>query len=891
MIRRMRFPVGAVCLTLAVSLVSVGAQVRSPYNEGAAGLIQKLQRLTTTASAMHTGAHPDDEDSALLARLARGDHARVAYLAFNRGEGGQNVLGPEFYEALGVIRTEELLQARALDGAEQFFTRVVDFGYTVNMPETERKWGGRDVPLGDMVRVIRMFRPLVVASRFSGTAADGHGNHQLAGALTPLAVKAAADPAQFPEQLAEGLRPWQVRKLYVGMRFGPNQPDPPTITLPTGILDPSLGRSSAQIAAEGRSQHKTQEMGGALLHGPQSTGLRLVESVVPRVEQEQSVFDGIDTSIPGLARLAGLPAGSLAAQLGTMDAAAREALETVDVRAPARILPALARGLTAAREARTAVAALAASADAKADATFLLDQEIRQYEDALVHASGVYVEALATAETIVPGGQASVSVRAFVPDAATVTVSALTLELPQHWTQTPLAEAPQFGGRGFMARFLREQPTQQASFAVTAAADAPATQPYWLERAPGGRPPTPAEARGDVFVWRAGGPAHVPFAPPIATGHARLTLAGADVTVVVPVQFRIIDPVRGELRRAFEVVPALSVHVTPGMDVVALSRIRDPRQVTVRVESLATTAQDGEVALQLPAGWKSEPARAPFSVAQAGQSATASFTLTPPADVKPGTYVFTALATVPGRQPYASSLRTIAYPHIQTHRMYEPARFDLRLVDVQVAPVTLGYIMGTGDEVPDGLRRLGVPVTMLGPAEVASADLSKFDTIMVGVRASEVRPDFVANHGRLLDYVRNGGTLIVQEQHEVYAQKNLPPFPAEIGSRVTDEDAPVTILVPAHPVFTTPNRITQDDFRNWRQERNAYGFQKFDAQYTPLLESHDPWDTEQKGGLVYARIGKGNYVYSAYSWFRELPDGVPGAYRIVANLVSLGAKK
>jgi len=407
----------------------------------------------------------------------------------------------------------------------------------------------------------------------------------------------------------------------------------------------------------------------------------------------------------------------------------------------------------------------------------------------------------------------------------------------------------------------------------------------------GGRPPTPAETRGDVYVWRPGGPAHVPFAPPIATGRARLTLAGAEVTVVVPVQFRIIDPVRGELRRPLEVVPALSVHVTPGMDVVALSRIRDPRHVTVRVENLSPTEQAGQVALQLPAGWTSEPANAPFAVAQVGQSATASFTLTPPADVKPGTYVFTAQATVPGRQPYASSLRTIAYPHIQTHRLYEPARFDLRLVDVQVAPLTLGYIMGTGDEVPDGLRRLGVPVTMLGPDDVASGDLSKFDTIMVGVRASEVRPDFVANHGRLLDYVRNGGTLIVQEQHEVYTQKNLPPFPAEIGSRGTDEDAPVTILVPTHPVFTTPNKITQEDFRNWRQERNAYGFQKFDAQYTPLLESHDPWDTEQKGGLVYAQIGKGHYVYSAYSWFRELPDGVPGAYRIVANLISLGAKR
>ncbi|HTV01500.1 MAG TPA: PIG-L family deacetylase, partial [Luteitalea sp.] len=840
---------------------------------------------------IHTGAHPDDEDSALIARLARGDHARVAYLALNRGEGGQNVLGPEFYEALGVIRTEELLQARALDGGEQFFTRVADFGYTINMPETERKWGGRDVPLGDMVRVLRMYRPLVVASRFSGTSADGHGNHQLAGALSPLAVKAAADPTQFPEQLKAGLRPWQVKKFYVGMRFGPNQPDPPTLTLPTGVFDPALGRTYYQIAAEGRSQHKTQEMGGALLHGPQSSGLRLVDSRVPKVEKEQSVFDGIDTSIPGLATLAGLPKSALATQLTTMDAAAREALERLDVRTPSAIVPTLARGLKAARDAREAVAALTASMDAKAEAVFLLEREIADYEAALLHASGIHVEALATSETIVAGGNASVSVRAFVPDGVSATVAAPTLTLPAGWTQAPLAEAPQFGGRGFMARFLREQPTQQSSFTVTASANAAVSQPYWLEPAPAGRTPNDAEARGDVFVWKDGGPAYVPFGPPVATGHATLSVDGVTVDVAVPVQFRIIDPVRGELRRSFEVVPAVSVQLTPGMDVVALDKGRQPRQVTVRVESLSASALSGSVALQLPKGWTSAPASAPFSVAQAGQSATMAFTVTPPAGVAAGTYVFTAMATLPGQPPFTRALRTIAHPHIQTHRMYELAKFDLRLVDVQVAPVTVGYIMGTGDEVPDGLRRLGVPVTLLTPADVASGDLSKYGTIMVGVRASEVRPDFVANHDRLLDYVRKGGTMIVQEQHEVYSQKKLMPFPAEIGSRVTDEEAPVTILAPTHPVFTTPNRITQDDFRNWRQERNAYGFQTFDAQYTPLLESHDPWDTEQKGGLVYAKLGQGHYVYSAYSWFRQLPDGVPGAYRIVANLVSLGAKR
>ena len=391
--------------------------MRSPYSEGAAGLIQKLQRLTTTASAMHTGAHPDDEDSALLARLARGDHARVAYLSLNRGEGGQNVLGPEFYEALGVIRTEELLQARALDGGEQFFTRVVDFGYTVNMPETERKWGGRDVPLADMVRVIRMYRPLVVASRFSGTAADGHGNHQLAGALTPLAVKAAADPTQFPEQLdaraCDRGRSASCTSACASVRTSPTRRR--SRCRPVSWIPRSADRTRRSRPRAARSTRR-RRWAARCCTARSRRDCGWSRASCRASSKEQSVFDGIDTSIPGLAALAGLPAGSLAAQLATMDAAAREALdERRRARAGADPADTGARPDGGARR-RTAVAAVAASADARADATFLLDQEIRQYEDAMLHASGVHVEALATAETIVPGGQASVSVRAFVPE-------------------------------------------------------------------------------------------------------------------------------------------------------------------------------------------------------------------------------------------------------------------------------------------------------------------------------------------------------------------------------------------------------------------------------------------------------------------------------------------
>ncbi|MEO8682007.1 MAG: PIG-L family deacetylase, partial [Vicinamibacterales bacterium] len=415
-----RLAIFPVLLLLTAEVLT--AQVRPIYNRGAAGLELLLGRLQTTASALHTGAHPDDEDSALIARVARGDFARVAYLALNRGEGGQNIIGTELFEALGVIRTEELLQARRLDGGEQFFTRTMDYGFSKTREEAAAKWGEREV-LGDMVRVIRMYRPLVVYSRFSGTPADGHGQHQLAGYLTPLAFKAAADPAQFPEQLAEGLRVWQARKLYVGQGFRPDASAPPTTRVATGVVDPVIGRSYAEIASEGRSQHKSQEMGTIELMGAQSSGLRLTQNLSASAGKgETSLFDGLDTSITGLAAVAGLPAGSLAAELAAVRKAGDEASQLFNARQPSTIVPALARGLTAVRAARTAAKAAAASADARADADFLLAFKEDEYEEALAMAAGVVIDPLASTETVTPGDGVGITVRAFVADGSTATI-------------------------------------------------------------------------------------------------------------------------------------------------------------------------------------------------------------------------------------------------------------------------------------------------------------------------------------------------------------------------------------------------------------------------------------------------------------------------------------
>ncbi|MEO5822438.1 MAG: PIG-L family deacetylase [Vicinamibacteraceae bacterium] len=870
----------AVVLTAALLSVTPSAQVRPVYSRGVAGLVQAVERLRTTASAMHTAAHPDDEDTALIARLARGDHARVAYLSLNRGEGGQNIIGTELFDALGVIRTEELLQARTLDGGDQFFTRAYDFGFTKTMAEAGEKWN-ETVVLGDMVRAIRRYRPLVILNGWSGTPSDGHGQHQLAGKLAPLAFAAAADPAKYPEQIAEGLRPWQARKLYVRHGFGAD-PASATLRLPTGIVDPLLGRSFNEIAMEGRSQHKSQEMGVVEARGVKTSNLRLVANLTTTpIADERTVFDGLDTSLTGLAALAGLPAGALAAELKAMDTAAAQALASADiVRAPEKLVPVLVRGLTAARAARTAAAGLSAPAGAKAEAEYLLAIKVAQFEDAVVRASGIVVDALADREIASAGDAVRVNVNLFQADGAPVTAGPSALVVPAGWSAKPAPPSTEGAGTTF-ARFFREEPTRAEPWDVTIAADAPPTEPYWLR--------TPRT--GPVFTWT-GVPTALqtrPFDPPLLVARVPLTIGGTEITVERPVVYRYADAVRGEIRREVQIVPAVTVAFDEPLAIVPAGAAAQPRNIRVRVRSETLPSGPGVVRVVPPAGWQVTPAGAPIVFASRGEGISVPFVVTPPSGVAPGAYTLTAQVAIAGRT-FDTSMQAIDYPHIQKHRLYAPAQMTTRVLDLAVAPVTVGYVMGGGDRVPEAIRRLGLGVTLLTDDDLASGDLSRYGTIVVGVRASESRPAFVAANARLLQFVRDGGTLIVQYQQTDYTGRSLSPFPAGGNVRVTDERAPVTILEPTHPAFTTPNRITGADWDDWVQERDLYAWATFDPQYTPLLATGDPGEPLQRGGELYARIGKGHYVYTSYAWFRQLPAGVPGAYRMFANLLSLGRK-
>jgi LmbE family N-acetylglucosaminyl deacetylase len=876
-------------LAFQFTLVPVSADTRpAPEDRGASGLALALRRLQTIASVLHTAAHPDDESTELLAYLARGQGARVAYLSLNRGEGGQNGIGPELWESLGILRTEELLAARKLDGAEQYFTRAFDFGFTRSVEETLKKWNREEI-LGDMVRVIRLMRPLVVVNGFSGTARDGHGQHQVAGMLTPEAIKAAADPSRFPEQIKEGLQPWQVLKVY-GRVFGQSQG--PGATFDVGQYDPVLGRSYAELAAEGRSKHRSQDFGMIQARGTQIRSFPRLQSLVNVPERETSLFTGIDTSLTGIAQFAGREAESLLPSLTSIKSAAARAINEYRSEHSAAISPQLAAGLREVRSLRSKLSGLDAVSRATVDG--LLARKEQEFTDALVKSQGMIVDALSNVEIVAPGESLEVTTNLYLvhlplgPRPATGSGALqvgpqIKLIAPESWRvealspeSEPQSSAPPPFFRG------RERASATSRFRVTVAADEPPTQPYWLRK----------ERTREQFDWDAEMPRNLPFAPPRLAAQVEVWLDGERVTVTQPVEYRFADKTFGEIRRELKIAPPLTVTVHPRLLVIAKESRDRTREVSVEVTHNARRATSGTVKLTAPPGWRVEADPRPLAFTRQGERAARLFRVTPPPGAS-GAFSLKAVAESNGRE-YTSGYTAVAYPHVETHFVYTTAATKAELFDVKVAPrLNVGYVMGSGDDVPEALAQLGVNVKLLSEADLNSGNLQAFDTLILGIRAYEVRDDLIANNKRLLDYVASGGTLVVQYSKQEFERGNFAPYPVRMNDRmrVTDEAAPVTILVPDHPLFNFPNKITEADWEGWVQERGLYFLNEWDARYTPLLSSPDESGNQLKGGELIAQVGKGHYIFTAYAWFRQLPAGVPGAYRLFANMISLPKKK
>ncbi len=846
----------SLCVSASLRLDTL-AQIRPVYDQGALGLMQLLKRLNTSASALMIGAHPDDEDTALLAYLARGENARTAYLSLTRGDGGQNIIGPELGEALGVIRTEELLQARKLDGAEQFFARAYDYGFSKTLPEAKSKWDEK-VILCDVVRVIRTFRPLVVISQFSGTAADGHGQHQFAGYISPLAVKAAADGSQCT---ATGPA-WGVKKFYVRHR-GSGEP---SLRINTGKYDASIGRSYFEIAMHARSQHRSQEQGVLELKGDQFSNLNLVDGS----GTETGIFSGLDTSVANVPQLLGNSETRFADAAKQVSDAAIAALSAYRQDDPAATLTRLVEGYKHAYDAEW----ITRDRSTKA----VMKHKQVQFLNAIELAAGIQVDAISDKETVVAGEEFTTSTRVFYSPSTVLKVKEVVIKAPTGWTVSSLDQPAQTQPPSQFIR--RESAKHSAFFKVRVDPDEKPTQPYWL-----------SEPRdGAMFRWKNDENQTLPFQKSVVTAEIKFEIQGVEMTLSRPVEYRYADDIRGEIRRNLNVVPKLTVSVSENLAIVPFNSKPQKKRLSQVVTNQSTMQVNGVAVFDFDPklDWTLESSGSSFEFDGKSRALNMDFDLTISGATKPGRYsIASKINTVVGL-PETLSLHTIQYPHIQTNRVYALARTDFQVIDLKTVPVSVGYIRGSGDRVPEAIRQLGLRLEEIDERTLATGDLLKFDTIVVGIRAYQVRPDVVANNQRLLDFVKNGGTLVVQYQlPPTYSRQNLTPFPTQMGPRVVDENATVTIAEPAHPILNFPNKITDEDFKGWVQERNLYNFVQMDPKYVGLLESHDAGEAENKGGLVVADIGKGKYVYCSYSLFRQLPAGVPGAYRLLANLISL----
>jgi LmbE family N-acetylglucosaminyl deacetylase len=888
-----------------------GTPPELPQDQGVLGLRLALRQLGTTARLMQTVAHPDDEDGGMLTLEARGRGASVLLMTLNRGEGGQNKVGSNLSDVLGVLRTEELLAADEYYGVQERFSRVADFGFSKSAEETFSKWGGHDIALADMVRVIRTFRPDVLVARFSGSDRDGHGHHQASSILTREAFRAATDPKRFPDQIAQGLEPWQAKKLYIGNVCGFGAMTCPdanwTIKLNTGEPSADLGESYVQFAMQGlRHQLSQGSANWTVDPGDRYTFYKLVDSVEPakldKDGHEKNFFDGIDTTLPGLAAGLGKEESKVPRLRQELTEIARQVFnasekakgkDSSEAAAPLMVV------VTRLERAHAEVSKSTLNTVVKSDLLNRLEEKREQAERALNEALNVKLEAMVVSRvdregepakepvkkeaealtTVSPGQEFLVSVDFRNESKVPLFLDGMKLEVPEGW-----------GTISDKTRRVSIEPGdhERAVFRLKVPKDAAYTRPYWHRN----DPETESVNHVDDEQY-----ATLPFPPPVL--RARVVYSTEDkgdaavknvINAAVVMQF--VDDAGVERARPVAVVPAFSVALEPGTQVISTHNGASST-VTVGVTSNLSREQRGTLRLELPEGWRSEPPQHEVAFTRRGEKQDFQFKVFP-AGLQEGRAKIRATLEANGDK-FSEGYTLVTREDLGSFYYYQPAVQKVSIVDVKVPhDLKVGYIMGAGDDIPTVLKQVGMDVTLIPPDKLASEDLSAYGTIVLGIRAYDTQKDVATNNKKLLDFVSVGGTLVVQYNSGVgdFNSGHFTPFPAELSrARVSVEEAPVDVLAPEDGVFHYPNVITAHDFDGWVQERGLYFMDKWDDHFKPLLSCHDPGEDAQKGGLLRAQYGKGTYIYTGYAFFRQLPAGVPGAVRLYVNLLSAGHER
>ncbi len=797
-----------------------------------AAILQDLRSFRETGTVLHLAAHPDDENTQLITYLARGRGYRTAYLSITRGDGGQNEIGPEFDEKLGLARTQELLAARQLDGGRQFFTRAIDFGFSKNPEETLRIWDHQQV-LADVVRVIRTFRPDVIITRFPiPPGSGGHGHHTASAMLAVEAFKLCGEATAFPEQLAEGLKPWQPKRVLWNGDGGGKGDVPlggPRVNVDIGGSDPVTGESFGAIAGHSRSMHKTQGF-GAFGGGRGGANVQTF-TLLAGVPATNDLMDGVELT---WSRFAG------GTEIGKL---ADEAIAQFKPENAVASVPALLA-------LRAKLATLAAE-------PVVTDKRL-QLDGILEKCLGLTVSTTAPAPEVIPSEAVALH--------HTVTLSA---SLPVQWVAV---RYPGLGREVKTGVALHANQPAAHDATQTIPANTPPTQPYWLRE----------EAASGIFRVADQTLIGRPENPPTLPVEFVFEVGGQ--TLVVPDEA--ISNGDGGKARKLAVIPPVTLNTGT-----SVALFKPGMAKTIEVEVTAThAAAAGVLRLQAPTGWNVAPAQQAFNLSQAGEKAKASFTVTPTGT---GSGNLVAVAEIGGVQ-FSNQRQEIRYKHIPVQLLQPPARIKVAAFDFAIRSKTVGYLPGAGDSTAASLQQLGYTVTTLTGADLTPEKLRGLDAVIVGVRAFNERNDLADHIAGLFAYVENGGNVIVQYNRPNGLQtERLGPYPLSIAGnapqwRVTDETAPVTFLVPEHAALTTPNRIGPADFEGWVQERGAYFPSKWDEHYTPVLAMSDPGEAPLRSSLLVAQYGKGYFVYTGLAFFRQLPAGVPGAYRLFANLVSLG---